>query len=290
MTPIIACHLGAGKQKKDEKYKRLLINALKINTTCTAIDIVENCIKVLEQSGIVNCGYGAVNRECDALIIGKQFGSVCCTTSKHPISMARYLMESKRVVDGLMVPLMVSGDAYFKKIGVYDEREKNTSTDLFMGDTVGCIAYSNNELSVGTSSGGIIRKEPGRIGSSALFGVGGFIKEVGSKSVAITSSGAGEQILLTDFCRTTVNALLITRDTLKTLNECITAFIDHPLLKDYMYKHIGVLIIISDTDNQEILYAHTTPTFFIGTIINGKISCHFSKLSNKLYSIGLLSA
>eukprot|EP00834_Sanchytrium_tribonematis_P005477 NODE_333_length_9325_cov_0.557230.p6 type:complete len:295 gc:universal NODE_333_length_9325_cov_0.557230:4225-3341(-) len=288
---IILCHLGAGFQKEDKKYKVLIKNALQFESN--ALSSVVNCVTILENSGIVNCGSGSVNRECDALIVmDNRFGSVTNITVLNPIKAAKYLIELPSIVQNKISPLMVCGDTYWKKRGLYIPRNfklRNPNGD--MNDTVGCIAFIEGKMCIGTSSGGIQLKDFGRVGSSALYGVGAYYEANESKSIGITSTGSGEQIILSDFCRKAIALLMSSENHVEILDTLIKEFLTSPSLDSYLNKFIGVIILIKDnlSDSHEFLYAHTTPTLFFGYNVNGKIKVHFSKLlRQKNYVIGNL--
>ena len=292
MAPFILLHLGAGKQKKHFKYKQLIEDACSVASEkkSSIVDHVENCIRILEDSGIVNCGMGSVNDTADALIIYKHFGSITQTTTKNPISVARFLMEQPRIKNGKMTPILISGDNYIVKSGLYVKKRYATVKPQEMNDTVGCIAFDNGEFCVGTSSGGIQLKDSGRIGSSFMYGVGGFIKYSIKKTIAITSSGAGEQIILSDFCRSLVQTFSETVDYLDALKLQMELFVTNPILSGFPCKYIGILVAIYENNHLEFLYAHSTPTFFFGYSYNLRTNTIFSSLkSNQLYSYGNFS-
>eukprot|EP00835_Amoeboradix_gromovi_P005269 NODE_480_length_7860_cov_0.165958.p3 type:complete len:291 gc:universal NODE_480_length_7860_cov_0.165958:1223-351(-) len=288
MTGFIILHLGAGKQKKLTKYKELIKQACHIGEG-TVVDDVVNGIEILEDSTIVNCGIGGVNSTSDALLVCKGYGAVTNTRTKNPIRAARFLMELPRIMNNRMTPILISGDDYLKSKGVYEEKE-NKSVLCEGHDTVGCIGYKNGQLCVGTSSGGILRKDKGRVGSSFVYGVGGFIKIQNNKEIAITSSGAGEQILISDFCRNVVNRLLIGQDYLSILKESIQEFLCDILLAEYPSKLIGILIVVVENAHLEFLYCHSTPTFFFGYKHNNTFKATMSELkTDQKYAIGNLA-
>ena len=289
MMQMVLLHLGAGKQNESHQYVQLMKRACLVEGR-TAVDLVTHSIVVLEDSEKVNCGSGSHTTN-DALIIHNGYGAITCCTDGNPIKIARYLMQQPRIVNGKMTPLMISGDAYIRKCGIYNKKIENKLDDVSeQQDTVGCIALKGNELCVGTSSGGIQQKEHGRIGSSFMYGVGGYIKELGIKKIAITSSGAGEQLLMSDFCRNAVDHFLKRDNYLELLTELIEEFMCNEILSGFPRKYIGVLLVVVDGEHVEFLYAHTTPTFFFGYSYNNKFKYNLSKLrKNQTYLVGNIS-
>ena len=122
----IAIHGGAGTLLKGEMtaelelaYKDTLRIALEkgyhiLSKSGTAIDAVEEAVKVLEDSPLFNAGKGSVftadgTHEMDAAIMNgkdQQAGGVSLITGvKNPISLARQVMEkSEHVFLAVMVP------------------------------------------------------------------------------------------------------------------------------------------------------------------------------------------
>eukprot|EP00730_Choanoeca_flexa_P002860 TRINITY_DN11208_c0_g1_i5.p2 TRINITY_DN11208_c0_g1~~TRINITY_DN11208_c0_g1_i5.p2 ORF type:complete len:366 (+),score=43.82 TRINITY_DN11208_c0_g1_i5:2853-3950(+) len=62
-------------------------------------------------------------------------------------------------------------------------------------DTIGCIAAHSQSIGAGASSGGILYKDLGRIGPSAIAGAGFWTCQRGDTQVAVCTSGTGELIM-----------------------------------------------------------------------------------------------
>jgi beta-aspartyl-peptidase (threonine type) len=211
LLPLIIVHGGAGEwkderipvgldyvQKAAEAGFRVLVNG------GSALDAAEACTLFMESCGELNAGRGARANEdgileLDAMILdgnNLDFGSVAAVSGiQNPISLARYIMEktahkffagpnAKRIYD----EMIASG-----------YRKENPSGDVVMSaddtesaDTVGCIAIDSKKRIAATSStGGISKKKPGRVGDSPVMGAGAYA----TKSCAASATGYGEHIM-----------------------------------------------------------------------------------------------
>ena len=208
--PSIIVHGGAGPIKDDSLPARLdgckaaaLAGWKILAAGGSALDAVEAAVVVLEDNPLFNAGTGsALNSlgkvEMDAAIMEGQSlraGAVAAVSGiKNPIKLARRVME-----DGRHVLLAGEGASLFaRQIGfpqcapdsLVVEREKKR-WDSKHG-TVGCVAFdSKGDLAVGTSTGGIFDKLPGRVGDSPLIGCGTYADDYGAASC----TGHGESII-----------------------------------------------------------------------------------------------
>lgn len=229
----IAIHGGAGiepdklseaeKQAHEEALKRALFTGRDLLAAGgTALDAVEQTIRVLEDEPLFNAGRGAVfnnvgTHELDAAIAdGKTHngGAVAgVTTIKNPISLARLVMSDTNHVlligDGAekFADEMKSNAAiervpnsYFStdrrrsewKAAV--EKELQTKSTKATGKgTVGCVVLdSQGNLAAGTSTGGLTNKKWGRVGSVPILGAGTFAD---NETLAISGTGIGEHFI-----------------------------------------------------------------------------------------------
>jgi len=217
--PLIFVHGGAGSWK-DERIPigiEYVEKAAKVGFEIlmkggSVLDAAEACTLSLESSGQLNAGKGARPNqdgvlELDAMIVdGKhlQFGSVGAITGiQNPISLARYIMEktdynffagenAKRLYD----TMIEEG---------YREESDGGSIELSdispIGDTVGCIVVdSNGNIAATSSTGGISKKLPGRIGDSPVMGAGAYANAICGAS----ATGWGEHIMRVVLSRMTV--------------------------------------------------------------------------------------
>ena len=208
--PMIIVHGGAGSWKDEkipigmeyvEKAARAGFEVLMKGDS--AVDAAEACTLLMESCGSLNAGKGATKNqdgihELDAMIVDGsklQFGSVGAIIGiENPISLARYIMEktdynffagenAKKVYDRMI------GEGY---------RQENKSGAVEMpnispgGDTVGCIAVDvDGNIAATSSTGGIPKKTPGRVGDSPVMGAGAYANDVCGAS----ATGYGEHIM-----------------------------------------------------------------------------------------------
>ncbi len=229
-TFSIAIHGGAGTLVKgmmtpelEAQYKQALEAALNkgyalLENGATAVEVVEEAVKLLEDSHLFNAGKGSVftateAHEMDASIMdGKTLnaGAVSLITGiKNPVSLARDVMEKSEHVflagEGAIqfakqLDYKIEDASYF-----YDEfRHKQwleiKDTDSFQLDhatkkdskfgTVGAVACDKNgNIAAATSTGGMTNKKWGRVGDSPMIGVGNYAN---NKTCAISCTGSGE--------------------------------------------------------------------------------------------------
>ncbi len=226
----IAIHGGAGTLVKgmmtpelETQYKNALQMALDkgyliLEQGKSAVEAVEQAVKVLEDSPLFNAGKGSVftateTHEMDASIMdGKTLnaGAVSLITGiKNPISLAKDVMEKSEHVflagEGAMqfaklLNYIIETPDYF-----YDEfRHKQwleiKDTNSFQLDhstkkdskfgTVGAVACDQNgNIAAATSTGGMTNKKWGRVGDSPMIGAGNYAN---NKTCAISCTGSGE--------------------------------------------------------------------------------------------------
>lgn len=200
----------------------------------SAVEAVEAAVKVLEDDGAFDAGYGScLNADCeiemDAVIMadddkdGVRLGAVAAVGNvRNPVSLARNVMEktdhclivskgAEKFAEEIGMET-VNGEELitkemreeWKRFGKYDA----AVSGLFNGsgnsghDTVGAVALDREgKMAVATSTGGITSARAGRVGDSPIVGCGAFCdKDVGGVSV----TGHGEGILKTTLARSVV--------------------------------------------------------------------------------------
>jgi len=234
----IVIHGGAGVISKDiadstkKAYKDALNKALSFGEDVlknggSSLDAVEKVLNYLEDNPRFNAGKGAVytakgQHELDAAIMDgntKQAGAITgVRTVKHPITLARKVMENSRHIlfsaDGAEafadeMNVARVKNSYFdterrykqwrravEESGAHIRHSKGSSDpDFWDADkfgTVGCVALDKNgHLAAGTSTGGLTNKEYGRVGDVPIIGDGTYA----NSRVAVSCTGIGEEIM-----------------------------------------------------------------------------------------------
>lgn len=230
---VILVHGGAGDgivpenidQSRQQLYQEKMIEALRrgaaiLDTGGRAVDVVEQVLRVLEDSPLFNAGKGAVltwdgRAELDASIMdgaSMNAGAVAGVRKvKNPISAARLVMDSSQHVllstqgaeefaETMKLEMVKPG--YFKtdsreqSLKRYKDRMGSLSTadqDFSKYGTVGCVVLdSHGHLAAGTSTGGMTGKRYGRIGDSPLIGAGTYASD---QTCAISCTGHGEYFI-----------------------------------------------------------------------------------------------
>ncbi|HEX7013453.1 MAG TPA: isoaspartyl peptidase/L-asparaginase [Steroidobacteraceae bacterium] len=242
----IVIHGGAGViERKDltpeqeAAYRAALTRALEKGRSVlaeggSALDAVESTIMLMEDDPLFNAGRGAVftaegRNELDAAITdGKTLsaGSVAgVTTTRHPISLARRVMEKSPHV----MLIGAGADAFSRSEGLeqvdpawfYTERRwqalekflsqkglpippkpagagqsdsgKGLVHDEGKKGTVGVVALDEHgNVAAGTSTGGTTGKRWGRVGDSPVIGAGTYAS---NSSCAVSATGTGEYFI-----------------------------------------------------------------------------------------------
>ena len=233
VTYALAIHGGAGIEPDtltaDEQaaHEKSLKTALEVGRKIladggTALDAVEQTIRLLEDDPLFNAGRGAVfnsagQHELDASIMDgstKACGAVAgVKTIKNPISLARLVMTETRHVllagngaeqfaDQMRDHRRIErvANSYFSTDARREDLRKAQAADRAplkgppqgskrMG-TVGCVALdSHGNLAAGTSTGGLTNKKFGRVGDSPIVGAGTYADNA---TCAVSCTGTGE--------------------------------------------------------------------------------------------------
>ena len=198
----------------------------------TSVDAVVAAIRVLEDCTLFNAGRGSVlthegTIEMDAAIMNGhslKAGAIAgVKTIKNPITAARLVMDSSKFVflsgSGAEAfcrdrGIVIADTSYFytsfrraqlqraltgdtvlvdhsDTTGMVEPADGNTAEYKF--GTVGCVAVDRyGNLAAGTSTGGIVNKNNGRIGDSPLIGCGTYAN---NKTCAVSCTGRGEDFI-----------------------------------------------------------------------------------------------
>lgn len=174
-----------------------------------AVDVVEHVLGILEDDSLYNAGRGAVVTEegiaeLDAAIMtghDLNAGAVAgVRTVKNPSKLARAVLDSSRhvfligrgaeafaVAQGLET---VSNDYFIthsraKQIARWKEEQKMGTVGVVVLDAEGHVA-------AGTSTGGMNRKQWGRVGDVPVIGAGTYANDAGA---AVSCTGHGEYFI-----------------------------------------------------------------------------------------------
>jgi beta-aspartyl-peptidase (threonine type) len=200
----IIIHGGAGAilPEREDMSRKAALAALEkgadtLRQGGSALDAVEESIRVMEEDGVFNAGRGAVlrmdgQRHLDASIMDGRtlaIGAIACVQNiQNPVSVARSLLNEN--------PVLLTGESamqYARANGVplYDgpyavERGGRSS------DTVGCVARDqDNNIACGLSTGGLSSRLPGALGDAPLPGCGFYADNTRG---GLCLSGDGESI------------------------------------------------------------------------------------------------
>ena len=170
-----------------------------------ALDVVEELVAMLEDSGAFNAGKGATANkagyvELVAAIMDGRFrgvGAVAAARSlKNPIRAARHVMRwtPHALLSGPAADQTLAG--YGAELVGPEYFDATSSTVDGAGvDPVGAVALDRcGNLAAATSTGGFGAKMPGRIGDSPIPGAGLYAE---NGVVAISATGHGESFLRT---------------------------------------------------------------------------------------------
>jgi len=187
----------------------------------SALDAVERAVMRLEECPLFNAGVGAVlNRdgapELDASIMDgatRACGAVAgVSRTKSPVQLARAVMEKSPHV----LFIGEGADALGRELGlpqvtpdyfVTEERFRQLKDAHRRGvialdhdsafGTVGAVARDKDgHLAAATSTGGLTNKHPGRVGDTAIVGVGTFADD---STAALSCTGTGESFIRAGF-------------------------------------------------------------------------------------------
>jgi len=160
-----------------------------------ALSVVEKVITLMEDSGVFDAGRGSfLNKEdyieMDAGIMtsdGKAGAVGGVRTVRNPIRLARLVME-----ESPHIMLVGEGAERFASRFNLPPFVSKENPIKFSTDTVGAVALDKRgNIAVGTSTGGIKGKLPGRVGDSPIIGAGTYASFWGG----VSATGVGEDII-----------------------------------------------------------------------------------------------
>jgi beta-aspartyl-peptidase (threonine type) len=155
---------------------------------------------MMESSKNVNAGLGAVlqndgQQRMDASIMSSNLkcGSVASLRGfENPISLAKLISEdqSGHIFYAQDFARDIANLHSMKKINTLESEDLSIQKSL--GETVGAVAIDfDRMLAAGTSTGGLPKAQPGRIGDTPIIGAGTYCNKYG----AVSNTGHGEWIV-----------------------------------------------------------------------------------------------
>eukprot|EP00002_Diphylleia_rotans_P017324 TRINITY_DN3362_c0_g1_i2.p2 TRINITY_DN3362_c0_g1~~TRINITY_DN3362_c0_g1_i2.p2 ORF type:complete len:311 (+),score=86.63 TRINITY_DN3362_c0_g1_i2:252-1184(+) len=208
----------------------------KLQAGMSALDAVEEAVKILELDPTFDSGRGAFLNaagevELDASIMDGRnldFGAVGAVRDiLHPVTLARAVMEktehsfivgkgANQLAEAFGIPTVDPKSLLTEReLAFYDKvksdpnfrtRQPFENPEEEPHDTVGAVAmdiYGN--LAAATSTGGTPRKLPGRLGDSPIVGSGVYADNF---TGAASATGYGECIMKVVFCKTACDYLM----------------------------------------------------------------------------------
>lgn len=235
--PLLVIHGGAGKRLHEmtpaqkAETDAALSRALEagyalLEQGAPAIDAVVAAVHVMEDAPCFNAGRGAAltldgRAEMDSCVMlgdGSTGAASGLTTAKHPVDVARAVMErtphvlfsapsAQRLEEWgieredpayFVTERRQAQLAEFKELQAAGKKD-SVSVDLARAaadarhGTVGAVARdAAGRIAAATSTGGITGQEPGRVGDSPLCGAGTYAKQ---ETVAVSCTGTGEKFI-----------------------------------------------------------------------------------------------
>jgi beta-aspartyl-peptidase (threonine type) len=226
---VLAIHGGAGTSPKDlppaelAAIRETLHRALEagsriLSSGGSSLDAVQSTVRVMENSGVLNCGRGAALNhagfvELDAAIMDgatRRAGAVAALRHvANPIDLARQVMEHSRHVllvgKGAEQFAQEQGVTLVPESYFITERRRRELQRAIEADkkslprselpgspvgTVGAIALdTHGSLAAATSTGGLTNKHVGRVGDSPIIGAGTYAE---NGVCAVSATGVGE--------------------------------------------------------------------------------------------------
>ncbi len=223
--PLLVIHGGAGRRthddppervaRADEALKRALEAGMaKLEAGEDALEAVVAAIHVMEDAPEFNAAHGAAltsegKAELDAAVMlgdGSTGAATGLTTAKHPIDVARAVMEQTPHVlfaaptheELAAWGIEEVDNGYF----VTEYRRAMLAEMQARADggwskpghgTIGAVARDvRGNIAAGTSTGGITNQRPGRVGDTPICGAGTYANQ---QTVAVSCTGSGERFI-----------------------------------------------------------------------------------------------
>lgn len=276
-VPALIVHGGAGADPASgrEELRRGIRDAVAAGWAVLhqgggAVDAVEAAVCAMEDNPRFNAGRGSVltsegTVEMDASIMegdGLKSGAVACVTAmRHPISLARRILEDGRhsfyVGEGAMARARALGIPFCDPEELITDAQRKRFESL-TGGTVGAVALDRRGLiAAATSTGGTAGKLPGRVGDSPLIGCGTYAE---STSGGVSCTGDGEAIIRVVLARRTIDILKVAADPMHACQVAMDVLVEEG-------RGGGGLICIDWKGR--LGWAHSTPLMPVGFMAPG---------------------
>jgi beta-aspartyl-peptidase (threonine type) len=276
-VPALMVHGGAGADPASgrDELRRGIRDAVAAGWALMsqgggAVDAVEAAVCAMEDNPRFNAGRGSVlttegTVEMDASIMegdGLRNGAVACVTAmRHPISLARLILEdgphSFFAGEGAMARARALGVPFCDPEELITDTQRKRFESL-TGGTVGAVALDRRGLiAAATSTGGTAGKLPGRVGDSALIGCGTYAE---STSGGVSCTGDGEAIIRVVLARRTVDILKLAADPMHACQVAVDVLVEEG-------RGAGGLICIDWKGR--LGWAHSTPLMPVGFMSPG---------------------
>ncbi len=247
-----------------------------------AVAAVEAAVRAMEDHPRFNAGRGSVltadgTVEMDASIMegdALRNGAVACVTAmRHPVTLARLIMEEGRhsffVGPGAMARARALGvpecdpeelvtDARRQQLESAIGNTRGNTGGNTGGGTVGAVALDRRGLiAAATSTGGMTGKLPGRVGDSPLIGCGTYAE---STAGGVSCTGDGEAIIRVVLARRTIEILKAAGDPMHACRIAVDVLVEEG-------SGSGGLICIDWRGR--LGWAHSTPLMPVGFMTPG---------------------
>ena len=273
-VPALIVHGGAGADPQEgrEELREGIRQAAQagwgaLEAGGSSLDAVEAAVRVLEDHPRFNAGRGSVltsagTVEMDASIMeGNELrnGAVGSVTAiRHPISLARRILESGRhslfVGAGAVERARAFGIPPCDPAELMTERQMRRLRAVQAG-TVGAVAMDRRGvIAAATSTGGMAGKLPGRVGDSALIGCGTYAE---SNLGGVSCTGDGEAIIRVVLARRALETLKSVDDPGQACRVAVDVLVEEG-------RGQGGLILVDWKGRMG--WAHSTPLMPVGVM------------------------
>lgn len=276
-VPALIVHGGAGADPASgrEELRQGIRDAVEAGWAVLsqgggAVAAVETAVCAMEDNPRFNAGRGSAltsegTVEMDASIMegdGLTSGAVACVTAmRHPIALARRILEDGRhsfyVGEGAMARAQALGIPFCDPEELITDTQRKRLESL-TGGTVGAVALDRAGLiAAATSTGGTAGKLPGRVGDSPLIGCGTYAE---STSGGVSCTGDGEAIIRVVLARRTIDILKLAADPMHACQVAMDVLVEEG-------RGSGGLICIDWKGR--LGWAHSTPLMPVGFMAPG---------------------